>query len=293
MIIARLHSGLGNQMFQYAMARRISLQLGVEMKLDISVLLDPKPVEGTVKREFGLNAFTLESQFYVSPAFLRIAYLPHKRRWSKIVQKIISKPYNLEQQDKFGVEQRLLYNPPDSTIYKGFWQSERYFEAAAAMVRNDFRFRNDVLPRSEKLFAEIKSTVSVCVHVRRTDMVGPVHGVTDLEYYKACIQQMRSEVPTAWFFIFSDDIDWCRNVFANYPRATIVGTEHNGPSDINSLQLMSACRHFIIPNSTYSWWGAWLGERDDTVVMAPEKWFGTTELDYRDVIPRRWRKMKN
>ena len=130
--------------------------------------------------------------------------------------------------------------------------------------------------------------------MRRTDLLqSPTHNVTDKYYFENCLQRLQELRPAARFYLFSDDLAWCRETFGHRTAVMLVGHEHAGPQFGNYLHLMHLCEHFIIPNSTFAWWAAWLGEQTSSIIMAPARWFGTDQYDYRDVVPERWRKMPN
>ncbi|WP_026232266.1 alpha-1,2-fucosyltransferase [Neolewinella persica] len=281
-------------MFQYAFARRIQLQLNVKLRIDLSILLDSRPPDGYIKREYDLDIFKLSPAYHCNPTSLRILYAPGKYRWSQVVRDLARKGYPVYMEKSFSVDNTLLDSPPDNVIYQGYWQSERYFSEVANTIRKDFAFQHSIQPQSESLAREIRKEDSVCLNIRRKDyLASPTHNVTDETYYENCIQQMRERFSGARFFLFSDDLVWCREFFADFHDVVIVGHDHAGPKFGNYLQLMAQCHHYIIPNSTFAWWAAWLGERTGSVIMAPERWFGTDEFDYRDVVPERWLKVPN
>jgi hypothetical protein len=132
------------------------------------------------------------------------------------------------------------------------------------------------------------------LNVRRGETLQlPLHNVTDKTYYLDAMAALRSRVPEAIFYVFSDDLNWCKSAFSEVTNVKFVAASHYGHRYGNYLQLMTRCQHFIIPNSTFAWWAAWLGEKHGTLIYAPERWFGTDELDYSDVVPERWLKVPN
>lgn len=285
---------MGNQMFQYAFARSIQLKLGVPLRLDISVLMDPKPPAGYIKRAYDLNLFELSAEFHLKPEYLKLLYAPNRYRWSQWVRKLAQKGYKIHQEEAFSVNEALLSNPFDNVIYQGYWQSERYFEDIRSDIKADFSFRSPVLPQSSELASQITSQEAVCLNIRRTDLLqSPTHNVTDIAYFDRCLEEMKTQRPESHIYLFSDDLDWSKKTFGDDKSITIVGHEHAGPQFGNYLQLMQLCTHFIIPNSTFAWWAAWLGEQEESIILAPERWFGTDKYDYKDVVPKRWTKMPN
>lgn len=281
-------------MFQYAMVRRISLQLDVPMKIDLSIQLDQAVNGGHVIRDYDLDLFSLPADFLVPPGILKALHSPRKRRWSNIIRKVAAFGMPILEEEQFTVQQSLIDTPPDGVIYRGFWQSERYFAAAAPQIKEDFKFRASLLPGSQEIAATMATEIPVCLNVRRGETLqSPLHHVTDKAYYLDAMRALRSRIPEATFYVFSDDLTWCAAAFSGIPKVKFVDASHYGHRYGNYLQLMTRCQHFIIPNSTFAWWAAWLGEKQGTLIYAPERWFGTDELDYSDVVPERWLKVPN
>lgn len=217
-------------------------------------------------------------------------------------------------------EQSLRYNPDifmfDEIILNGFWQCEKYFLDVQDWIREKV-FRDTLFSgRTLQLAGEILGLQdkSCFVHVRRTDNLRPagltVHGLLtseDSQYYQRAMNLMRESVPDVRFFIFSDDPQWVHEHWGSGKFATVVDhntmsgyTDENhemhdraGGTEHEDLWLMSLCRHAIIANSSFSWWGAWLNpKQENRVVIAPQPWFATLELDSTDIIPERWEKVK-
>ena len=172
----------------------------------------------------------------------------------------------------------------------GYWQSEKYFKDYEDVIRSDFTFGYPLDAPNSATAREIEATTAVCVSVRRGDYVtNPdvrrYHGVLSLEYYRSAAELIQRRVPDAHFFVFSDDIDWCRANLALGGRTTFVDHDQNRPAD--DLRLMTLCRHHIMANSTFSWWGAWLCENPDTVVVGPQRWAIAEDVG-PDLLPERW-----
>jgi hypothetical protein len=185
-----------------------------------------------------------------------------------------------------------VLDAPRDTHLDGYWQSEKYFQDIAATIRRDFTLATDLSAQDRAVADAIADVNAVSVHVRRGDYVTDArtraaHGVCSNEYYlQACDMIIRRQ-PDPHFFVFSDDLDWCRSHLQLPGAATYVG--HNGPDrDYADLYLMSQCRNHIIANSSFSWWGAWLNPRSDKVVIAPCQWFSGLDVDTRDVLPDGW-----
>jgi hypothetical protein len=174
----------------------------------------------------------------------------------------------------------------------GNWNSPKYFEDVAPLIRQEFTFRQPATGRNRELLAAIDAVNAVSVHVRRGDYiadpkVASIHGTCGLDYYRACLDLIAERIRDPHFFLFSDDPQWVREHLSLKWPSTVV--DHNGPLDGHEdMRLMSCCRHHIIANSGFSWWAAWLNPNPDKIVLAPRQWFSTTKHDTRDLIPAGW-----
>jgi hypothetical protein len=156
----------------------------------------------------------------------------------------------------------------------GCWQSERYFEQSADAIRTELTLKQGLAGPNARLANVIQKRESVAVHVRRGDyltipaMASDV--VCDLNYYRRAWSRARDLIPNAEYFVFSDDIAWCKQSLDFLGSATFV--DHNTPEERHEdLRLMSQCKHAIIANSSFSWWGAWLSNNPNKVVIAPAR----------------------
>ena len=181
-------------------------------------------------------------------------------------------------------------------LANGYWQSEKYFVDFADHIRSDFiPYNGSISDEGLHLCREMMNTMSVAVHIRRGDYItvpafAKVHGVLPMEYYFRAINYIREKVDEAYFYIFSDDIKWCRDSFKDIKNVRIV--EHSvATRDHEDLWLMSQCKHNIIANSSYSWWGAWINENPNKVVISPERWFLEPPFNTKDLIPESWIKI--
>ncbi|MCF7834032.1 MAG: alpha-1,2-fucosyltransferase [Candidatus Pacebacteria bacterium] len=270
MIKIYLKGGMGNQMFQYALGRVLSMKNKVPLVLDTSFYdLDLKP-----KREYDLDVFNLFSDLKIEKK-LNI----FKRFLFGMSGKVIK--------EKFFHFDSEIFKIGDNAILEGYWQSPKYFEGYEDIIKKDFSFKKDFSLEIQNLAKEIKDKKSLCVHVRRGDFVGNTfHDVLDKDFYKKAFDILKEKVKIDKVYIFSDDIDWCRNNM-NFPIPTVfVGNEYSGEKGEGNLFLMSLCKYFIIPNSTFSWWGAWLS--GSSMVVCPKKWFADESINTNDLIPEKW-----
>ena len=282
MIIVKLVGGMGNQMFQYAAGRRLAIKHKTILKLDLSFLLDKTPRENFTYRAYDLDVYNIQENF---TSFI-----------DKIKQKL--KLINVIQQPHYHFYKKIL-SAPDNSYLVGFWQSEKYFIDIEQIIRKDFTLKSDLDYETKKMAEKIKSLNAVCVHVRRGDFVSnPVankfHGVCNLEYYLKGIDYIADRVSNPHFFVFSDDLEWCKkNLQIDYPF-TIVSHIYAGKEFEFKLKLMTLCKHYIISNSSFAWWGVWLNKNLEKIVIAPKKWFNDTSrfndtlINTIDLIPETW-----
>lgn len=258
-IIVKLSGGLGNQMFQYAFGLAQALMHGAELRLDIS-----RYTTGQEKRGFMLEAFDMP--VIKAGLFERV----FKRKYRE-VETTYSK----------------RFNDIDNGVFIGNWQSEKYFAGISEKIREDFRLRKNPTYNTLSIGSEVES---VSIHIRRGDYVSSEkarvkHGLLPLEYYEKAVKLINEKVKNPNFFIFSDDIEWAKTNLKIGGNCTYVSGQ--GFTEAEELVLMGKCRHNIIANSTYSWWGAWLNANPNKIVIAPKAWFQTI-ADTSDLIPSGW-----
>jgi len=296
MILIRLAGGLGNQLFQYALGTYLAGKNHTELKIDLT-LLEDKSIEHKIftHREYDLNAFHLPVKL-ASPEEIKhfnghlYSYLPGKL-YNQITWALFrSKRLVVEKQRNFQPD---VLNLPDDRCLVGAWQSEKYFIAIEQEIRKLYAFPDTLTGDSAALGIRIKDSNSLCVNVRRGDLVtSPLYekmlGAMPPEYFQKGFEQIAGKEKIETVYVFTDDPEWARE-HLRFPVATeFVGAEHNGPRYVNKLHLMSLCRHFIIPNSTFSWWAAWLSTHPDKKVVAPKQWFRDPSLNSDDIVPDSW-----
>jgi hypothetical protein len=194
-----------------------------------------------------------------------------------------------------------LMSIPHDAYLLGYWLSAKYFQDSDSVIRSDFSFKITLTGQNAEIAAQINQMNAVSLHVRRGDyakvsQTTANQGLCSLDYYYSAIKYVAERVDNPYFFIFSDDIAWVKsNLKTDFPFRYI---DHNqGIESYNDMRLMSLCKHNIIANSTFSWWGAWLNSNPDKLVVAPKAWFANTNLvsDYKqfmnDLIPFNWVKL--
>ena len=290
MIIMKLRGGLGNQLFQYALGRRLALERGVPLKLDLSWF------ENQNLRKFELDNFKTkisiasDEEIYVSKYFSHNRYIRHA--FLILQDRLPYYRHRVVEENTFGVYDPNILKVPNTCFLSGFWQSEEYFKPVSSIILDEFSLCKPLHPIHKKYADQIEASQAICVHIRRTDYVddpknSQLYYSCGVDYYQRAIQVIASLIENPHFFIFSDDIEWTKvNLLLEYP-STYVETKDLS-RDYESLSLMSLCKNFIIANSTFSWWGAWLSRNPEKTVIAPKTWFKANVLERKDLIPSRW-----
>ena len=285
--------GLGNQLFQYAAGRALALKHKTELKLDLSFLnSDPKNVY--TKRELELHVFDISSTistsneleaFYKRTFFQKIA--------TKFFSSLPSKYFIGNQQ---GFEYDMAFESyPNNSYLNGYWQSEKYFGSFREVLLKDLVIKKEMSEQCKLIYDLILNSNSVSLHIRRGDYVSDksaiaYHGTISLDFYDKALAYLNGLYKNLKVFIFSDDMDWVKANLKLTNEFVYVdfNTEENSVFD---MYLMSQCKHNIIANSSFSWWGAWLNQNPQKVVIAPDKWFADKNLNTKDLIPNSWQKM--
>ncbi len=279
-IIVHISGGIGNQLFMYAFGYGLSKRLGAELCLDTTY------PDNQIGRAYELDAFAL-------PQGRRLSYHKKPSLWARAVtnrlrfRKMIGLSTRIyKEKDAYSYEPAVNEAKTD-TYFAGYWQSEKYFAHCARELREIFTPKDPRDSTAEALAEKMTQENSVAVHIRRGDYVGI--GVTlDMCYYDTAIDMLRRQLQAPVFYIFSDDPDFCRDYFSKYSDLDIRFPQYSTEnSTVGDLWLMSKCRHNIIANSSYSWWGAWLGTYAQKQVICPETgdWRG-------DFYPKAWTKVQ-
>lgn len=292
-IYSYLQGGLGNQMFQYAIARSLSMHYGVELALDSSWFKNQHP--GVTPRALELPMLRVNSNFIqCNQASL------HQRRLVLALKSLFPFGAIIKRQANAYHFDSDLYNL--KSIYRrdlflfGYWQSYKYFQDIRETLKNEFQPTNSLPKPYVKYLTGIQATESVMLHIRRGDYVNSpsaaeFHGALDVEYYLRAIKELSKTTDKVHFFVFSDDLNWAKSVLPQNIQITYIATDSGETSAIHELQLMTECKHHIIANSSFSWWGAWLRKNVEGHVFAPSRWTTETTLDLSDLIPSDWQKL--
>ncbi len=290
MKIVNILGGLGNQMFEYAM---------------YLALRQAHPEEEIVCctrsfRGYGLhNGYELDRIFGVRHKEATLAQLArlawpfwNYRTW-QVVNHLMPRRKSMALQTFNTPFDKKVVERTDSVFYDGYWQDERYFKDIRKQVLEVFSFPSIVGSKNEDLVRKITSRRSVSCHVRRGDYLkNPHFCVCTPEYYTHAIKRMNDMVNPEMYCVFSDDTEWCKeNLASLFEGKEVVYVDWNkGEESYRDMQLMSLCKHNIIANSSFSWWGAWLNQNMEKVVVTPEKWMNVEIVN--DPICDSWIRIK-
>ncbi len=283
MIVVRLLGGLGNQLFQYAVGRALALRRGDALYLDASGY--DRPVPGWTPRHYELDGWRIRARR--CDPFRRWTFDPRLAALFRDHARVVEPSHDFDP-GLFARGQRHLY-------LDGYWQCERYFESARAELLAELTLEAAPAGENARLLEEIRGCNAVAVHVRRSDYADDdklraFHGLCTPEYYRRALAHVAERVDGARFYFFSDDPGWVRQNLSAPAEARYVS--HNGADrGAEDLRLMRACRAFVIANSSFSWWGAWLAEHPEKLVIAPERWFADPREAEGDIVPRAWSRM--
>lgn len=295
MIGVRLMGGLGNQMFQYALATKVAQDRHTQATMDL--VFFENLVDIDTPREYELDCFNVSERFL--PASKRpnegpphnYAGLYGKSRFIK--QKLTGRSWNIYREPHHNFDKQAL-NQSNNTYFIGYWQTEKYFADIREKLLQDFSFINAPTGKNKSLLAEINKVESVSIHVRRSDYVtnkhaNKFHGTKDQNYYNSALVPILKRIKKPSLFIFSDEPEWCKqNLSFKGMSTTYVEGNKKGYED---MRLMMQCNHNIIANSSFSWWAAWLNQNPDKIVVAPKKWFNDPSVNTKDVVPKQWQQV--
>ena len=281
-VTVRLNGGLGNQMFQYAAARAIALRNAASVELDMSWFgADPS-------RAYALGPFSIAAK----PKIHFLDRVTKPRFLAKWLGKRTTRLPVFEEAHFHYDEEILRIESP--VLLKGFFQSERYFASVSQIIAEDFKIQTPPSAKALNILRQIEKTDAICVHFRRGDYIqkpkiNASHGTASMEYYTSALEWIQLGLAHPHLFVFSDDPDWVRENFKPAIPMTLVDI-HSASEAHEDLRLMAACQHFVIANSTFSWWAAWLGSDKAKRVAAPKRWFQSNKHDTRDLLPDSWKK---
>lgn len=288
-VVVRIKGGLGNQLFCYAAARRLALANEAELVIDTVTGFSRDILYGN---HYLLDAFALSGR-KATPAERLEPFERYRRGILKLWNR--TKPFEDRcylEQEQLGFDSRLLDLKLNGALYlDGLWQSEGYFIDQEERIREDLRIAPPSDDENARMAVKIDGCSAVAIHVRWFDPPDEnARHNASADYYRRAIAKTDEEIEGPHYFVFSDDPVAAR---AKLPlaedRATFVDCNHGPDRAYADLWLMTHCRHFIIANSTFSWWGAWLGSFPEKMVVAPSMNLdGKTAWGFKGLLPARW-----
>lgn len=283
MVTVKIVGGLGNQMFQYAYAKALQ-QKGYNVNLDISAF-----ETYTLHGGYGLHSYNID---------LKIAHKNELNKFitvgfiSKIRNKLKIKNSKIITETTLLFEKKFL-NIENNKYIDGYFQTEKYFSNIRDVILHQFTIKDKISNYSKDMkYAIEHANISASLHIRRGDYLSSlnsnIHGTCNLEYYKKAIIFLNSKFGEINYFIFSDDMAWVKENLKIDQAIYIDSKEKRIPHE--DIYLMSLCDHNIIANSTFSWWGAWLNQNNEKIVIAPKRWFNDEGLEKqsKDIISEDW-----
>lgn len=289
-IISKFEGGLGNIMFQYALGKNLALKNKSTLLFDItSYKTNPLGDYSFALEKFNIDIRNNVASLKQIKSLKKYKVRPG-RRW-------FLHNYFFADNRRFIQEKTFNLNPNILTLgnniyLQGWWQTEKYFKDIREVLLKDFTIKNPSRDINKKIAEQIQHTSSVGIHIRRCDYVtNPKtkkhHGVLSEQYYKNALEKIKSTVENPLLFVFSDDIHSVQqNMFSDFETVYIDWNKKESQED---MHLMSLCKHNIIANSSFGWWGAWLNQNEDRLVIAPSQWFADTPKNKtKDIIPEDW-----
>ena len=287
MIVIEASGGLGNQMFQYALYKKLEF-MNKDVAFDTSFFRSKQNLR---ELEIGVFGVQYKSITDKEAACIRgygyqdsiLDKLKYKFKPSKI------KTYR-DVIEKFQPEVLTM----DNVYLCGYWQSEKYFKDIRHIILKEFDFPAEIKKKTEVLCEQMEKENSVSIHIRRSDYLteqnAKIYGNICTEtYYENAIAYMDSQIDSPQYYVFTDDLAWAREYFKE-DRFSIVD-EYRGKDSYTDMYLMSRCKHNIIANSSFSWWGAWLNQNPEKKVLAPKKWFHNHEKE--EIVCEDWIRIEN
>jgi len=284
MVISRLIGGLGNQMFQYAAGRSLAIANNCQLKLDLSWFNEFQTYK------YQLNLFNVKAE--IASADEVSQFVGSYPRLARLFRKGIGvgkKSYYMERDFSFDEG---FYDRTSPVYLDGYWQSWKYSDPYIEQIKEELMLSSPPTGGNVELAKRIAEVNSVSIHIRRGDYVtnrtaNRVHGFVGGEYYKEALRRIRDCIPTPYYLVFSDDLEWARRNLGLVDNVIFV--DHNrGTSSYEDMRMMSLCQHHIIANSSFSWWAAYLGYHPGKHVLYPAKWFATSAKDISSLCPPGW-----
>ena len=280
MIIIKIKGGLGNQLFQYAVGRAVALDHKSPLKLDLTIFKTYK------LHKYLLDQFVIQADIATENEIVKL-----KGRNNMLFSAL--RKASLIKRKSYFKEKRSSYF--DASVFKnncvyldGYWQNELYFSDIRELLLRELTSISSMSDLGCAYLEGIKKSNSISLHVRRGNYLNLKNfNVLDVDYYMKAVEYIRKNVEKPTFYIFSDDLEWCKNSLGFLDGCIFVDRTK---TEIDDLKLMSFCQHNIIANSSFSWWAAWLNQNSKKTVIAPKGWL-LNDPGSSNVIPSAWVKL--
>lgn len=265
-VIVKLMGGLGNQMYQYAFAKKISNLTNRQLLIDLSHFKRRDLGDDYSYRNFELDILNINNFETVDN------FSENCVRYENYI--------DTDKSSILNSISNIINDKSDNIYLDGYWASPLYFSDE---IKSEFILKSEMIEESKSLLNEIQSVNSVMINIRRTDFLkNDFHGFYGKDYVLESISKLQQTESNLKFFIFSDDIEWCIDNLSDIPNSKIIHHTVSGNKNDNIIDhlestkrdfnLMYSCKHFIITNSTFAWWSAYLGKYEDKKVIRPEIW---------------------
>ena len=274
MIIVKLKGGLGNQMFQAAFGYVMAKKQSQSLYLDTSYFRD-KNLQGVTLRDYELDVF--DSHFRI---------LSPLKKW--VICRTLDFTKTFSKSFSAGILNEQSYNqsaPSENIVTKldGYWQQAENYSNHKKQLNELFTFKNPINSVNENLIKEMDAVESVSIHIRRGDYVKDTktnnfHGTPKLDYYQKGLNTILAKKTVTQCYIFTDEPDWVKKHFPALSIPYQIISHNTGKESFEDMRLMSLCKHNIIANSSFSWWGAWLNKSPDKIVVAPKQWYAESSM---------------
>lgn len=273
-IINRYSGGLGNQMFQYAFGLNLEKQ-GKNVIADISWYISNIPF----REDFHLEKVFPMVHIYRDDETVKALNkrLANRGIGTKIINRVFPKTHYIYlERNEFAYDEKALQTKKE--VVQGYWQCYKYVENVSNELRGQLIFSDDLSPKIKRLLEQIEKGNSVFVHLRGGDYVKEPHiyklygDICSKDYYRRAVTEIKNKIENPSFWVFTNDKEYAKSVIGKEDVNFITDFVKEPYEDWIDLMLMSKCRHAIIANSSFSWWGAWLMENEDKIVIAPKKW---------------------
>ncbi|TSJ40297.1 alpha-1,2-fucosyltransferase [Mucilaginibacter corticis] len=291
MIVVKIVGGLGNQLFQYSFGKAIEAHTGLQVYYDVDDFNGKYTLHKISLQHFNVNIHkaSIKDIQQLSSIYNKAKYKLYRITKGGVINK---KALNLYREEGTLYDADVFSLSYDNIYFDGYWQSEKYFRSIRKLLQQELIITTAPSQANQAVIDKINSCNAVSLHIRRGDYVtnivsNEIYSTCSLGYYELAFNYISEKVSNPIFFIFSDDINWAKNNLDSKYQMEFVDL-NDADHNYEDMRLMSYCKHNIIANSTFSWWGAWLNNNDNKIVVAPKKWFNIDSRSSVDLIPESW-----